>query len=284
MTRARTRSGKGHRDENFPVASFLIAPAPSRGDPRLLPFRARRRRRRRPSPPRRPRSSPCSKTCAPAWPAKATPRPRAWPCARRWRAELSPAHGARSARGIPARRDQAALCRLGRSDGLLPLFGDAGGTLRARCPWRGPRLLARQRRALRRAPGDQSPAGLRQGLSRTRPRLSAARRAGRARARASRSSDDPLPRRLCAAIAAWRSGPRRCSRNRAALRRNQRPAPRLEVGGDPAPGRGPRRAADDPRSAVRTRPSSAGDGGPAAALLARFAGCPGPPRRVRRES
>ena len=40
-------SGKGHRDENFPVASWLLERAAARSDPRLLSLRARRRRCRR---------------------------------------------------------------------------------------------------------------------------------------------------------------------------------------------------------------------------------------------
>ena len=40
-------SGKGHRDENFPVASRLVRARASAADPRLLPLRARRRRYRR---------------------------------------------------------------------------------------------------------------------------------------------------------------------------------------------------------------------------------------------
>ena len=85
---------------------------------------------------------------------------------------------ARPAGRLPPRRHQAALRRLGRADGLLPLFGDAGRPLRARRAWRAADALAGQRRALRRAAGDQPSAGLRQGLPRPRPGLHPARRAG----------------------------------------------------------------------------------------------------------
>ena len=67
----------------------------------------------------------------------------AWRCARRWPSAASTGqHAPGSARRLPPRRDQAALRRLGRADGLLPLFGDAGRPLRARRAWRGPRDLA----------------------------------------------------------------------------------------------------------------------------------------------
>ena len=54
-----------------------------------------------------------------------------------------------SARRVQARRHQAALPRLGRSDRLLLAFGHAGRPLRLRRAWREPRLLAGQRCAVR---------------------------------------------------------------------------------------------------------------------------------------
>ena len=50
---------------------------------------------------------------------------------------------ARPAGSLPPRRHQAALRRLGRADGLLPLFGGAGRPLRARRAWREPRRSGR---------------------------------------------------------------------------------------------------------------------------------------------
>ena len=46
-TAAELRSGKGHRDENFPVASRLISPKHRAADPGVLRVRAHRRRHRR---------------------------------------------------------------------------------------------------------------------------------------------------------------------------------------------------------------------------------------------
>ena len=120
---AELRSGKGHRDENFPVASWLIHPR-HRG--LILAFydfvraaddiadhadagagreaRPARRAWRRPA-------------------RRATARIAAARAAARGAGRARPFAEARagSARRVPAGRDQAALPRLGRSDRLLPL-------------------------------------------------------------------------------------------------------------------------------------------------------------------
>ena len=117
-----------------------------------------------------------SPRCRPA-PAMTMPmRPR---CAARGagRAQAVAAARAGSARRLPARRHQAALSRLGRSDAIIAAIGDAGRPLRARRARREPRHLAGQRRAVRGAADHQSSAGLRGGLSQSRPRLCSAGRA-----------------------------------------------------------------------------------------------------------
>ena len=68
------------------------------------------------------------------------------------------------------------------------LFGDAGRPLRARRARREPRHLAGQRCAVRRIADHQSSAGLRQGLSRSQPRLHSARCARGERGAPSRRS------------------------------------------------------------------------------------------------
>ena len=74
---------------------------------------------------------------------------------------------ARRADRVPDGRHQAALRELGRGDPLLPLLGDAGRPLHARRPRREHLDLGGVGRALRRPADQQSSAGLRQGLSRT---------------------------------------------------------------------------------------------------------------------
>ena len=79
-------------------------------------------------------------------------------------------HGAalpRRAARLQARRDQAALPRLGRSDGVLPLFGLAGGAAIARSARREPRHLAAFGRAVQRAAGAEPSPGLRRRLQAT---------------------------------------------------------------------------------------------------------------------
>jgi hypothetical protein len=150
------RSGKGHRDENFPVASRLID-ARHRGI--ILAFyefvrvaddiadhaTAARRREARPARPAGSRS---------AW-ATATPIRRRCGC------ELKLAE-----RGLPPRHAQDLLTAFrmdvtklryrdwGRSHSLLQLLGDAGRPLRARCARREPFHVEGERCALR-ASADQ---------------------------------------------------------------------------------------------------------------------------------
>ena len=119
------QSGKGHKDENFPVASFLIAPRHRAAGAGLLPFRARRRRCRRSCHRARRRKS-CALLEADARQPggrERCGRPKAW------RLRDDPG-GARPVAEHALdlleafRRDchQAALSRLGRSDRLLPLL------------------------------------------------------------------------------------------------------------------------------------------------------------------
>ena len=209
------RSGKGDRDENFPVASWIIHPRHralilaftiSSAPPTTSPT-TRRCRRTRSSP-----ISTCSRrNCS----ARATPRPKRSPAARARRARHGAAPRARRAHRVPHGRDQAALRELGRGDPLLPLFGDAGRPLHARRPWREHLDLGRVGCALRGAADQQPPAGLRQGFPRAQPRLSAARCAGRERrlGRAARAGA------VAAGDAGLPSGARRAQRS--AARRGQ---------------------------------------------------------------
>ena len=141
-------SGKDRGDENFPVGSVLISARLRAARPcllRLRPQRRRHRRQRRCSPPttrwrgstsmedvllgRRDAGSPSALR-----PAREPGRDRRHgrPCRR-------------LAGGVPPRRHQAALCELGRADGLLPLLGHAGRPARARSARRGPRHLGSRR-------------------------------------------------------------------------------------------------------------------------------------------
>ena len=88
----------------------------------------------------------------------------------------------RTARLPPGCRT-AALSRLGRADGVLPLFGRAGRAAAARSARREPRDLARLGRAVLGVAGAQPSAGLRRGLPPARPRLPAARPTRRRRGR-----------------------------------------------------------------------------------------------------
>ena len=118
---SKLRSGKGHRDENFPVASWLIRSAPSRADPGVLRFRAHGRRHRRSRDAcRRPKSSRCSIDSKPGSLGKDDNDA----VAVRLRAELaernlSPQHAQDLLTAFTHGRHQAALSRLGRSDRLL---------------------------------------------------------------------------------------------------------------------------------------------------------------------
>ncbi len=139
------RSGKGHRDENFPVASRLIAPRHRGADSRVLRIRAHRRRHRRPCRrSSRTRSSRCSTASKQACSASTTSNCRGR-CAARGvaRAEPVAAPCPGSLDCVPDGCDQAALSRLGRPDELLHLLGHAGRALRARCARRGSRRPGR---------------------------------------------------------------------------------------------------------------------------------------------
>ena len=193
------RSGKGHRDENFPVASWLIHPRHRGADSGVLQFRAHRRRHRRPcdacaggearparSARRRPRSARTSEDAA-AVRLRTALAERA----------LSPRHAQDLLAAFQARRHQAPLSRLGRSDRLLLAVGDAGRPLRARRARREPRHLAGQRRAVRGAADHQSSAGLPSRLPQSRPRLYSARPRSPRAASASKRSASRRPRRRC---------------------------------------------------------------------------------------
>ena len=107
----------------------------------------------------------------------------------------------RPARRLPPRRRQEPHRELGRADRLLPALGHAGRAFPARRPWREPRPVAGFRRHLRRAPDQQSFAGLRQGFPRPEPRLYSpgrARRGGRAGRGSGRGKSDAGPARLSA--------------------------------------------------------------------------------------
>ena len=221
------RSGKTHRDENFPVASWIIHPrhralilafynfvrtaddiadhATLAADEKLALSRSARsgiaRQGRHPERGRQPA-----------------------PGAGRARDAAAPR--ARCADRVPDGRHQAALRELGRSDPLLPLLGDAGRPLHARRPRREHLDLGRLRRAVRR-PADQQPsAGLRQGFSRSQPRLSAARCAGRSR----RLGRDAGRGEVAAGAAAVPAGARGAHRS-AAQRKQVARAPRSGISG-----------------------------------------------------
>ena len=124
---------------------------------------------------------------------------------------------ARSSGGLPPRRHQEALRRLGRPHGLLPLFRRAGRPLRAGPARRSAGAVAGQRCALHRAAGDQPPAGLRQGSSRRSIASTPARRAGGAGRHRRRPCGATRPRRRCGGPSkASPAAPPACSTNRAA--------------------------------------------------------------------
>ncbi len=174
------RSGKGHRDENFPVASWLIRAAPSRADPGVLRFRAHS-----------PTTSPITRHCRPR---------RSSRCSIAWRPGLPATTTATPVAVRCAARSPSATCRRKHAQDLLTAFQLDVTKLRYRdwddlidycrysampvgrfvstCTARAAHL-ARQRRAVRGAADHQSPAGLREGLSQSRPRLYPARCARR---------------------------------------------------------------------------------------------------------
>ena len=143
------RSGKTHRDENFPVASWIIHPrhralilsyynfvrtADDIADHATL------------SAMRNCGISTCSKPIAgQGRHAEGSGQSSAGPGRARDGAEAC----ARRAGRFPHGRYQAALRELGRGHQLLPLFGHAGRTLHARRSWREHLDLGRVRRALR---------------------------------------------------------------------------------------------------------------------------------------
>ena len=158
----RLRSGKGHRDENFPVASWLIQPRHRAAILAFYRFRARRRRHRRPRRPCRPtRRSPARRAWRPSLLGEATAARRRARCAGRW---PSAAWRRSTRRTCSKRSGSTSKLRYADWDELMAycaLFGDAGRTFRARRARREPRDLARLRRDLRGAAGHQSSAGLR---------------------------------------------------------------------------------------------------------------------------
>ena len=106
------------------------------------------------------------------------------------RAGHCPEARARPARRLSTRRGEEPLCRLRRTDGLLPPVGDAGRAVRSRRPRRKPIAVAGVGCTLRRSAGDQPSSGLRRGLSQARPGLSAANHSRLRTARRSRCSAD----------------------------------------------------------------------------------------------
>ena len=179
------RSGKGHRDENFPVASLLIHPrhrevilafynfvrtADDIADHATLAPAGE--------------ACACSTASKPASSATATTmRP---PCELRAalaERALSPRHAQDL---LAAFKLDVTKLRYRDWDDLIhycALFGDAGRPLRARRARREPQHLAGQRRAMRGVADHQSSAGLQGRLPQSRPRLYSARRARRARRR-----------------------------------------------------------------------------------------------------
>ena len=192
------RSGKGHRDENFPVASWLIDPR-HRG-PILAFYNFVRTADDIADHATLPPEEKLALLDRLDAGLTGTGRQR---CGRgaaargAGRAQSVAEARAGSARRVQARRHQAALSRLGRSDRLLLAVGDAGRPLRARRPRREPRLLAGQRCAVRGVADHQSSAGLQGGLPQSRPRLCSARCARGVRARMSRRSARRARRRRC---------------------------------------------------------------------------------------
>ena len=151
------RSGKTHRDENFPVASWIIHPrhralilafynfvrtADDIADHATLGADEKLRYLDLLE------AELLGKGDTPAGGGQSAPRVG--------RALDAAAPRARRADRVPDGRHQAALRELGRRDPLLPLFGHAGRALHARRPWREHLDLGRVGRAVRRA-ADQQP-------------------------------------------------------------------------------------------------------------------------------
>ena len=174
---------------------------------------------------RRPTTSPTIPTSPPEEKLRAAERMRAIlagapddDARRRRRCATSLAERGLDRRSMPSiccdafRRDVTKLRyrRLGRPHGLLPLFGRAGraascstSTARRATTWPPSDALCA------RAAGDQPPAGLRQGLPRARPRLSAAATLWRRRRAPDDSAAARRRRRLRAVIVGWLDAHRR---------------------------------------------------------------------------
>ena len=207
------RSGKTHRDENFPVASWIIHPrhralilafynfvrtADDIADHATLAAQRQARlsrpaRGRTIGPGRQPaRGRQSARGAGAAFDAAA-------PCAR-------------CSDRVPDGRDQASLRELGRSDPLLPVFGDAGRTLHARRSRRDARRPGRP--PTRSAPACRSTITCRTAPRTTRTSTASIFRAMRWRRPAHRSKNSPAGgrrRRCCNACIRLRHGPRLCS-------------------------------------------------------------------------
>ena len=198
---AEIQPSKGHTDENFPVASLIIAP---RHRATILAFYRFARAAddvadhpRMDAQDKLRRLDDLGKTLLGAADSAADALPLRAVLAGE---KTQSAACARSAHRVSSGCDQEPLRGLGRSDGLLPLFRGPGRTLRFGCPRREPKPLAGQRRALRGAASHQPPAGLRQRLPRSGSGL---RPPGRARLRRPRHRS--ARRACCIACLASRS-------------------------------------------------------------------------------
>ena len=158
---AATRISRSARGSSAAICARMSTPSTaSRARPTTSPTIRRSR------PTTRSAASTAWARCSTARPAMTRP-PR---LAMRAQPRRDRRHGAalpRRAARLPPRRDQAALSRLGRSDGVLPLFGLAGRAAAARPARRGARHLAAVGRAVQRAPGAEPSPGLRRRLPRT---------------------------------------------------------------------------------------------------------------------
>ena len=133
------RSGKGHRNENFPVASWLIDP---RHRAPILAFynfvRTADDIADHASLPPQEKLDLLDRLESGLW--AGAMRIKAWRCAIAHRARSVAEARAGSACRVPARCHQAALSRLGRSDRLLLAVGHAGRPVRLRRARRKPRV------------------------------------------------------------------------------------------------------------------------------------------------
>ena len=220
-------------------------------------------------PPTPDRSSPSSTAGGGRCAARPAPAPKAMRCARPCRrAGLDRPPCARPAGSLPPRRHQAALCRLGRADGLLPLFGGAGRPLRARPAWRVPALWPLNDAlcaALQVINHLQDCAKDYRELDRVYIPLDALRAAGPGRAR--RSASRQASPALRAVIAGLAPTHRRAARSIAAVRRShRRPAAGAGSRRHPGAGREPRASPERRDPLSRARPPSCQSRPPALAL------------------